>query len=1492
MHQFKPVILFLVAVVLVSSWGRPAGAETRFWITDPTNGAVVDYGQQGPEMAIYWDINHPNYQGTATDMRLLVNGANHLTSYSTGGQVAYVDFAYLNCAPVVRVEITFFVSGTFPHFETLLSDPIQFYVVNRSGQEACVPRPTDCNLTGTGQGVGGPVDVATGEMWYRTTDLQLGGAFPLVLNRYYRSMNDNDGPLGTGWTHSYDLKLEGSATNAVTYVDGRGRSIPFGSTGGGFYPNRHARLSLGESGGVYTLSDPVRVMTYSFDSAGKLTSITNRDGLTQTLAYDANDRLETVTDPHGRSLTFSYDANDRLHTVTANPGNITVTYVVDDANQRLDSFTDPTSEPWTYEYDPVDTTLITEINDPLGNLMEGFTYTSAKVTSFRREGDVGRLDITGYGGGARTVTIHITADPGDTVATTYTVDNTLGLVTEVSGPGCPCGGGERRAFEWDRWFNKINETVGQAADGSERTTHFDYYTFGTGGGAYTLGTVEQMTEAYGTASARTTTYHYDNSDQGYHLTEIHKPSVANPGDEVVTTFGLDPSSKRILTRTVTGWIDGSTSESRTTTYQYEYGRLSTINGPRELPVEDVTTITFYPDNDAVVLNRALPHTRTDAAGNVTTYENYDIWGRPTRTIDPNDVATVHQYDGWGRLTRTTIEGTPNLLTVSHRDVAGRVYQVDLPRGNVQSFDRDGAGRVEYQEIKDSASGHGDRIHRVYDLRSLVTLEESQQWDDVGGSYNSSRRIEYHYDDYGRLQGTSYPRTGDTDIFDEKLYYGDGQVKQYSDPHSIATGLTPVATYHYDDLGKLEHVDRKLDGATILTTTYGYDLLDNIQSVTDAEGNVTTYAHDDFGGARTTTSPVTGVTVMDYDKAGNLVDTQHPSGRHEVITYDDANRRTSQINTLAAETESLRWIWDDPTPGHHGLGRLGTTVVLVNGEKKDITTYAYDRRGFVTDETHTIADTTYQVAFNYDDNGNETGISLPSLGTDLTFVYDGTDRISDVKHDLGAGEVVLAGSVSHRPYGPVAGYSRGNDTVIRTYDDRDRLTELQMTHATAGTILDRSYTWADGQNVTAWSDSSQSFTFGYDNLSRLLTADESIASDTWAYTYDGIGNRLTKTVTGSTPESWTYEYPINGVGGNDPKLRALANTGVLKDRVKARIWAALRLPVRHDEDGAMTFVGKGGVFMGYSPRLRLATHVEHGVSSTFGYDARGYLSHMTRADDSEFADARFLYDHRGRLLAILHGAPSSDEDRAYVWLGDQPLAEIAPAHATPVWWIVGDHLGTPALQYADSTNYRVPHFAPFGELMSMDTVGAGPFPALDLRFPGQLDLSAESSQLPLCYNVNRFYIPGVGAYSRSDPIGLRAGINQYAYVSANPVRWTDPTGTCICVFKGRTGRLTIAANCKGKLPIWIISEHAGPASAAVAGTTRSADGFAIGGGLYKIDGSTCVEVDCAGGTARFTTCVNFLASCVFGSKAPYPVPWGEFDGPPKEPSPSMSVPFAK
>lgn len=134
-------------------------------------------------------------------------------------------------------------------------------------------------------------------------------------------------------------------------------------------------------------------------------------------------------------------------------------------------------------------------------------------------------------------------------------------------------------------------------------------------------------------------------------------------------------------------------------------------------------------------------------------------------------------------------------------------------------------------------------------------------------------------------------------------------------------------------------------------------------------------------------------------------------------------------------------------------------------------------------------------------------------------------------------------------------------------------------------------------------------------------------------------------------------------------------------------------------------------------------------------------------------------------------------------------------------------------------------------------------------------------------------------------------NLYAFVGNDAISFYDAVGNCICVFKGRTGELTIDSSCKGVLSIWVIDEHSAPAAGAVSGTTVDADGYVMDGTTYKIDGSTCVTMTRSGGKVTVSTCVNCVAA-MLGKKAPYPVTLGSLGPHPKEPMPGSTPPVAK
>lgn len=104
------------------------------------------------------------------------------------------------------------------------------------------------------------------------------------------------------------------------------------------------------------------------------------------------------------------------------------------------------------------------------------------------------------------------------------------------------------------------------------------------------------------------------------------------------------------------------------------------------------------------------------------------------------------------------------------------------------------------------------------------------------------------------------------------------------------------------------------------------------------------------------------------------------------------------------------------------------------------------------------------------------------------------------------------------------------------------------------------------------------------------------------------------------------------------------------------------------------------------------------------------------------------------------------------------------------YIHTDHLNTPRLitNQAQQAVWRWDHAEPFGTYPASDNPsGLGAF-EFNLRFPGQYFDKETNTH----YNYYRDYDPSIGRYVESDPIGLRGGVNTYAYVKNNPLSWID------------------------------------------------------------------------------------------------------------------------
>jgi RHS repeat-associated protein len=1209
------------------------------------------------------------------------------------------------------------------------------------------------NTEGCSQG--NPVLVAGGNKVEEEVDFTSAFAFPLELRRVFNGYTEMRGILGPKWITDFDMKavFEGTAPDGqpatVRLYRADGSNLEFA-----YQSNGRWNASATNAGASYVLRTSATRFTYYaatgrvevYSSGGSLLRIASPDGVAWNFEYGnpdmavsartVNFTLQRVVHTNGRSVQFVWNqyATGNFWTLQkiVDPAGNAYLYNTLGGGSYLKTVTFPAT--------PVDVagTLASQVvtyhtDEFLGRLL-GKSFNGVRYSTFLYDVQ-GRAKSTEHAGGVEKFLFD------HSVAGQTTVTNPMGRrtihyfdadlqLTRSDGQATTYCPATSQTVVRDV---PANRTVATEPDGFAVETMKD-----------SEGNTARVTRGYGTALAQATTYTWDAVPR--RLRSVSSPGrltqYAYAGNRLASVAVVNASSVGIPNQTLL------------TTYAYTD---SDANGlPEQIVIDgplpgtgDAETLTFNALGDLVQ--------RTTAVGTVS-YALHNGLGQPTLVTDENGVQTSIQYDARGRVFSSNRAGA---VTITAYDALGKVLQIQGPGNPVLYLSYDDAKRLTYlreDEVYptqvagfDATNPQRSNATFTYDTASNIinrkTTRVAPKYVACTGTTNGC------FDGY-RLTTTTTTHTNVATDFDEMnrvrtvrgnnlqslsyTYTLDGRVSTATD----ASGAV-VATYGYDALRRVVSMKDAKGGIT----AYAYDAADQLASVTDPKGAVTTYTTDGLGQTWLINSPDGGATQFTFNAQGQRTAEQRGDG--STISY--GYRADGRLEGLAATGNGstlTRTLGYDSCL--NGKGRV-CSIVESSGERVD---YSYTALGALASQTHTIAGQVFTTGWAYNAAGQVQSMSYPGGVLVNYFWADGKVRDMDVT--VNGVKRRVAAQLLYQPFGGAltAFTDAANRGRAYSYDQDGRITNI-------GTAAQ---TWAYSYNnrdlITGIAGSGLSG-MAYDEVGRLTAASQSGVSTT--YGFDANGNR--------TQANYS----------NAPGLPALYTHGAGNNRLQSVSWNGTVRSLQYDGTGRLLRDARGSTqtdchrydALGrLNEFARFAANVGNCQSPGITAAASGqYLSNglnQRTYKQSAGKQTRFVHGPGGELLFERSTPAGNHTERSYIWWAGQAIALVSnnTVHA-----VYSDHLGRPVGVY---TTALAPVWTAtpqaFDRSVNTDQLGG-----FHLGFLGQY-FDSESG---LYYNWNRYYDPSVARYTQSDPIGLKGGINTYAYAEGNPISNTDPFGLCSC-----------------------------------------------------------------------------------------------------------------
>ena len=448
------------------------------------------------------------------------------------------------------------------------------------------------------------------------------------------------------------------------------------------------------------------------------------------------------------------------------------------------------------------------------------------------------------------------------------------------------------------------------------------------------------------------------------------------------------------------------------------------------------------------------------------------------------------------------------------------------------------------------------------------------------------------------------------------------------------------------------------GSAALTTSFVYDGIGRLVSVTDPEGNVTESTYD-YGDRRTkVVHPASGETGYTYDRLGNVLTVQTANLKESgaSISYQYELGRLTGVHYPEHPENDVSYRYGDENDDHQAKGRVVLRLDGTGGQE-----YSYDNMGNVSRTLRTVvvpneesAIGTFETEFTYDSYGKLLDMTYPDgekvcywydSSGQLTEVYikkkDGVHYVEEIGYDkFGDRTYIRYGDKSETRYSYLPTTRRLSSTQISrpqvgsgpcytlsrqyTYDDVGNITELSCTSTGgstgSGTGLlqppvthqyeyDALYrlTGANGTTGTSTGQSAlYSLTMGYDDLYRITSKNQTLSQTNVLFT-------------GTLSAGYTLGYNYNTAPGRKFQMSDVADVNYRK--ASATVNESDKTRERHfyeyDKNGNITYVGTSRKMedstyrdkmreekFRWDEENRLLAISQNGYVSSYWYDADG------------------------------------------------------------------------------------------------------------------------------------------------------------------------------------------------------------------------------------------------------------------------------------------------